>query len=290
MHAIELSKIQALLSNFEGVIYEPRGSQLSSALSVRGEANIGAGDDFHSFRPYRDGDDVRLVDWSAFARSRELWTRQFTEHRTKRLVLALDGSRSMSGEKWVRGVTLSLVMAALCHQGGHEVAFFVFTANGLVEVPHRFETNVDPVALDWLSQFNCIGQSSLKPLQESVDRFGGAEVVVLSDFMWADVYTELEALRTSSLSPFSLIRFSSAQDVRISEGMYMDPETMVHVEMSAGQASQVQESLVNFRAKLVELSRLDGVPLFDWTEVEDVQNIARWLSTRQGVLVADGCP
>ena len=33
----------------------------------------------------------------------------------------------MSGEKWVRGVTLSLVMAALCHQGGHEVAFFVFT-------------------------------------------------------------------------------------------------------------------------------------------------------------------
>ena len=40
MHAIELSKIQALLSNFEGVIYEPRGSHLSSALSVRGEANI----------------------------------------------------------------------------------------------------------------------------------------------------------------------------------------------------------------------------------------------------------
>ena len=72
-----------------------------------------------------------------------------------------------------------------------------------MEVPHRFETNVDPphVALDWLSQFNCIGQSSLKPLQESVDRFGGAEVVVLSDFMWADVYTNW-ALRTSSLSPF----------------------------------------------------------------------------------------
>ena len=114
------------------------------------------------------------------------------------LSMALDPCPVKNG----RGVTLSLVMAALCHQGGHEVAFFVFTANGLVEVPHRFETNVDPVALDWLSQFNCIGQSSLKPLQESVDRFGGAEVVVLSDFMWADVYTELEALRTSSLSPF----------------------------------------------------------------------------------------
>ena len=111
------------------MVYEPIGLHYTSSITGRGEASIGSGDDFHSFRPYRDGDDVRMVDWTAFARSRELWTRQFTSHRTKKLVLALDGSGSMDGEKWSQVVTVSLLVSALCHQGGHDVRLLVFGDN-----------------------------------------------------------------------------------------------------------------------------------------------------------------
>lgn len=65
--------------------------------------------EFNQYRHYRPGDDLRYVDWKAFARSNRLYTRQFRESTNLSCLFVIDVSRSMdyptAGE--VRGGALA---------------------------------------------------------------------------------------------------------------------------------------------------------------------------------------
>ncbi|MDJ0850554.1 MAG: DUF58 domain-containing protein [Myxococcota bacterium] len=55
----------------------------------------GSGLEFEESRPYSPGDDVSVLDWSATARSGELYVKRFREERNQTLLFALDASASM---------------------------------------------------------------------------------------------------------------------------------------------------------------------------------------------------
>lgn len=55
----------------------------------------GGGVEFEESRPYVAGDDVRNLDWNAFARTGELFVKRFQEERDEMVLLALDVSASM---------------------------------------------------------------------------------------------------------------------------------------------------------------------------------------------------
>src|SRR5690606_18899675 len=52
--------------------------------------------EFHDFRPYQPGDELRYVDWRVYARTGRLYTRLYQADRAVRLHLLLDTSGSMS--------------------------------------------------------------------------------------------------------------------------------------------------------------------------------------------------
>jgi len=60
-----------------------------------GSPYAGPAVEFHDHRPYLPGDDLRSVDWKAFARSDHLLIRRHREERDLPLVLVLDTSASM---------------------------------------------------------------------------------------------------------------------------------------------------------------------------------------------------
>src|SRR3990167_5305056 len=51
--------------------------------------------EFSQYRHYRPGDDLKYVDWKAFARTDRLYTRQFRETTNLSALFVLDVSRSM---------------------------------------------------------------------------------------------------------------------------------------------------------------------------------------------------
>lgn len=55
----------------------------------------GSGLEFEESRPYAPGDDVSTLDWSATARTGELYVKRFREERNQTLLFALDVSASM---------------------------------------------------------------------------------------------------------------------------------------------------------------------------------------------------
>jgi uncharacterized protein (DUF58 family) len=65
---------------------------------IGGRLGTGAGSslEFQDYRPYAPGDDLRHVDWAAYARSELLAIRLYREEVAPRIDLVLDASRSMA--------------------------------------------------------------------------------------------------------------------------------------------------------------------------------------------------
>src|SRR5215213_7813597 len=70
--------------------------------------------EFSQYRHYRPGDDLKYVDWKAFARTDRIYTRQFRETTNVSALLVIDVSKSMDfGSKFVLARTVAAVLGTL---------------------------------------------------------------------------------------------------------------------------------------------------------------------------------
>ena len=90
----------------------PIGGRLGERLG----AGIGSSLEFQDHRPYAPGDDLRHVDWAAYARSETLAVRLYREEVSPRIDLVLDRSRSMAVTEAKRRAfgSLSALLACAC--------------------------------------------------------------------------------------------------------------------------------------------------------------------------------
>lgn len=109
-----------------------RGYRLAlEAQPVRGAAGErfgkGAGSslEFHEFRDYQAGDDLRHIDWRAYARTETLTTRLYREEIAATVELLVDGSRSMAidADKLARSRELAGFLAGAA-SGDHSLRAF----------------------------------------------------------------------------------------------------------------------------------------------------------------------
>ena len=96
----------------------PRG--VSGDLLGRG---TGASLEFQDRRPYAAGDDLRHLDWRAYARTDQLLVRQFREEIAPRVEVVIDGSRSMmvDGDKATVTRTIVALFVELARAEGFPV-------------------------------------------------------------------------------------------------------------------------------------------------------------------------
>jgi uncharacterized protein (DUF58 family) len=107
--------------------------------SARGGSGIHPGGgrghslDFYGHSPYVPGDDVRRIDWLAYARTGGLYVKDFSEERQATVTVLLDSSASMdfgNPGKWEFALKLSLGLAYLALRQGDSLTFCTF-ASGL---------------------------------------------------------------------------------------------------------------------------------------------------------------
>jgi uncharacterized protein (DUF58 family) len=103
-----------------GLAHEPRRGAAGERLGRTAGSSL----EFHDRRAYQAGDDVRHLDWRAFARTDQLLVRQYREEILPRLELIVDASRSMRVEE-AKGrllVDLAALLAIAARASGFEVA------------------------------------------------------------------------------------------------------------------------------------------------------------------------
>ena len=88
----ELERLRGLKLNIRRTLSYNEGARRSSSKGRSAE--------FSGYREYIPGDDMRYVDWNAYARLDKLYIKEYMEEREGRVNIYLDTSRSMEfGEK-----------------------------------------------------------------------------------------------------------------------------------------------------------------------------------------------
>ena len=86
--------------------------------------------EFSDFREYAAGDDIRRVDWNAYARFDKLFLKLFMEEQEQRVHLIVDASASMDFGKWEPACQLAQTLGYLCLCGGDSVTVYTLGGGG----------------------------------------------------------------------------------------------------------------------------------------------------------------
>ena len=90
----------------------------------------GSSAEFSEYRPYRQGDDLRRIDWKLFARSDRAYIRLSNDRSVLPTMIVLDGSASMAfpvatNGKWRLAAQLGIGLAAVARSGGDPVGLAI---------------------------------------------------------------------------------------------------------------------------------------------------------------------
>lgn len=152
---------------------------------------VGTSGEFHDFRDYAPGDDVRNVDWRASGRSRNVQLRRFQDEMVSEWFICLDRSASMrsaDGAKWRLSIQLAAAFSILLLRRNDRVGLIAFSDRLDLAVPaglgHKHKARLMS-ALAECAPRQTGGDSSLALCAGRIG--GGRSLVVLSDFLKPDM-------------------------------------------------------------------------------------------------------
>ncbi len=105
----------------------PRGAT-GTALGQRAGSSL----EFKDYRDYQVGDDLRHIDWNAFARTDQLSIKLYREEITPHVDVVLDGSRSMTLEDSAKEratLALTALLATAAANAGYSHAAWLMGAD-----------------------------------------------------------------------------------------------------------------------------------------------------------------
>jgi uncharacterized protein (DUF58 family) len=142
--------------------------------------------EFVEYRPYRQGDDPRRIDWKLLARTDRVYTRLSEEHAILPTVLVVDASASMAFPpqthgKWEFARRLAVALAGVARHQGDPVGLVVAHEDGMRVVPPQTRRTVLEEMMRGLEAVPA-GSPALGPAAAEALRLA-RRVVLITDFL-----------------------------------------------------------------------------------------------------------
>lgn len=187
----------ALLDALRGVRWPARRPARGAAAGTHASRLTGVSPEFTEYRPYRQGDDPRRLDWRLLARTDRAYLRITSDRATLGTVIAVDASASMdfprgARSKWAHARALAVGLAAVAHGQGDPVGLVVVGARGAVSLPPRTRRGVIG---EIARALDSVEPSGGAPLAPAVAALGAPRVAIVSDFLGDDAEALLRAAR-----------------------------------------------------------------------------------------------
>ena len=116
----------ALLELVRGVRWPARRPALGGAPGDHTARTRGVAPEFAEYRPYRQGDDPRRLDWKLLGRSDRAFIRLAPDRSVLGTLVVVDATASMAfGAKWSMARRVAVACAAIAHAGGDPVGIVV---------------------------------------------------------------------------------------------------------------------------------------------------------------------
>jgi uncharacterized protein (DUF58 family) len=243
-------------------------SRTGSALGARAGSSL----EFRDYRGYEPGDDLRHVDWSAYARSDQLSVKLFREEVAPHLDVLIDGSKSMAltDSLKLRGaLALAGFFAAAAANSGFSHSGWLLGADAIQLGDHRRQPDA------WEAIRFEHRDSPVRALANAAARWRPRGVrVLLSDLLWnADPGQAVRQLADRASSAVVLQVLASA-DANPPLGGYLrliDSETdeVREVRIDSTIAGRYRENLARLQGHWHDACRAVGA-VFATVIAEDV--------------------
>ncbi|MDY3816842.1 MAG: DUF58 domain-containing protein [Candidatus Limiplasma sp.] len=178
----------AFLRRLDTLALRMRHPASGGSGGLRRSKALGSSVEFSDFREYALGDDVRRIDWNAYARFERLFLKLFMEEQEQRVHLLLDVSASMGFEKWEAARQLVQMLGYLCLCGGDRVTAYALGRDGAHTRPLQGRQSYSELS-DFLEGLTPNGQTRLGDCVGKISLPQGRGVTILvSDLLSEDGY------------------------------------------------------------------------------------------------------
>lgn len=183
---MSVSRYGALLDALRGVTWPARRASLAGTAGTHQSRLRGLSAEFTEYRPYRQGDDPRRLDWKLLARTDRAFLRITSDRATLGTVIVVDASLSMAFPastlgKWEQACALAVGLAAVAHAAGDPVGLVIPSSGRATTVEPRTRRGILGEIVRVLRATRPEGNA---PLAGAVAALRGTpRLAVISDFL-----------------------------------------------------------------------------------------------------------
>jgi uncharacterized protein (DUF58 family) len=218
----------ALLDAVRGVRWPAARRVMGATLGAHPSQLRGNSSEFSEFRPYRQGDDPRRVDWRLLARSDRAYVRLTTDRATFRTGMLVDASASMAFpepalDKWRLAKELAIGLAAVAHSEADPVGLSIASSTPTVFAPRARRS----VLLEMMRALDATCPSGSTELGPLVASTRASRVVVITDLLGdADSVLAAARLRVAAGGEVIVIHVVAVEELDPPGGalLAVDPE------------------------------------------------------------------
>lgn len=175
----------AFLNRLDTLSLAMRGRAQGGAGGSRRSRQTGSSAEFSDYREYIPGDDIRRLDWNAYARFDRLFLKLFMEEQESLVTVLLDASASM-GVKWASARSAAEAVGYLALTGGDRLCVHVLKNGRAMRSPQLSGRAAFPRLTGFLD--GCAPDGTEGTLTESVKRTEGLKKGLC--FLITDGYAE----------------------------------------------------------------------------------------------------
>ncbi len=181
-----LHEYGALLDSVRGMRWTARLRPRTTNVGAHQARRIGPNVEVTEYRPYRQGDDPRRLDWKLLARTDRAYVRLAPDIATSPTLLLLDASASMGAglggvDKWRQARMLCVGLAAVARGAGDPIGLVIASGTGARRLAPRARGDVVREMIRVLDDVTVNGAPALAPLLEGMR--GIERVVLISDLL-----------------------------------------------------------------------------------------------------------
>lgn len=177
----------ALLDSVRGIRWPARSAVRGGIPGAHTSRMRGTSAEFTEYRPYRQGDDLRRIDWKLFGRSDRAYIRLSNDRAILPTTVVLDASASMdfpvdTHAKWNFATELAIGLAAVARSSADPVGLIIVQKGKMVQLSPRTRQGVIHEMLRAVSEAKPEGNAPLTPALTAAMRASG-RIVLITDFL-----------------------------------------------------------------------------------------------------------
>ena len=205
----------ALLDAVRGVRWPAARRVMGATLGAHPSQVRGNSSEFSEFRPYRQGDDPRRVDWRLLARSDRAYVRLTTDRATFRTSMIIDASASMAFpqpglDKWRLAREVAVGLAAVAHAEGDPVGLAIAGVEPTVLAPRARRS----VLLEMMRALDATTPRGSVAVAPFVASARASRLVVITDLLGdADELFSAARLRVASRGEVIVVHIVAAEEL-----------------------------------------------------------------------------